>query len=175
VVQSIARQTAPNSQDVSDYVARLAARVQALAQTHDLIADEDWQGVTLDDLATRHLAPFVDEEWKRARCDGPQLVLSPVAQNIGLALHELATNAVKHGALSVSEGKIDLVWHLAPPLLHITWREREGPPVTVPSRKGFGYVVLARLTPEALDGQATLAFLPEGLSWKLDMPATYVL
>jgi two-component sensor histidine kinase len=175
VVQAIARQTAPSSQTINDYVIRLAARMQGLAQTHDLIADEDWHGVTLDDLTARHLAPFVEDEATRVHCHGPRLVLSPVAaQNIGLALHELATNAVKHGALSVSQGKIDFAWHHAPPLLQITWRERDGPPVTAPSRKGFGYIVLARLTPEALDGRATLAFLPDGLSWKLDIPATYV-
>ena len=176
VVQAIARQTAPNSQTVDDYVLRLAARVQGLAHTHDLIADEDWHGVSLDDLAARQLAPFVEEERTRVHCEGPHLVLSPAAaQNIGLAFHELATNAVKYGSLSVSQGKIHLAWHHAPPLLHITWREREGPPVTAPSRKGFGHVVLTRLTPEALNGQATTSFSPDGFSWRLDIPATYVI
>ena len=165
VVQAIARQTAPQSETIEDYVSRLAARIQGLAHTHDLIADEDWHGVTLDDLAARQLSPFVEEERTRVHYEGPHLVLSPVAaQNIGLALHELATNAVKHGALSVAQGQITLAWQHTPPRLHIMWRERAGPPVMAPSRKGFGHVVLARLTPEALNGQATLAFSPDGFT-----------
>ena len=176
VVVAIARQTAPGSQTIDDYVPRLAARVQGLAHTHDLIADEDWHGVPMSELVARQLLPFLEPETTRVRCDGLRLVLSPVAaQNIGLALHELGTNAVKHGALSVAHGRIDLVWHHAPPRLHITWRERDGPPVKAPSQTGFGHVVLARLTPAALDGQATLAFDPEGFSWKLDIPTNYVL
>ena len=104
------------------------------------------------------------------------MVLSPVAaQNIGLALHELATNAIKYGALSLSQGRVGLVWQQIPPRLHVRWREREGPRIQKPSRKGFGYLVLARLTPEALDGQATLAFDAEGFSWILDIPTTHVL
>ena len=175
VVLAIARQTASNSQTIDDYVARLAARIQGLSLTHDLIADEDWHGVAMFDLAARHLDPFVEAR-SRVQYAGSRLLLSPAAaQNIGIALHELATNAIKHGALSVSDGKIDLVWHHTPPRLHITWRERNGPPVQAPLRKGFGHVVLTRLTPVALDGQATLAFDPEGFSWKLDIPTTYVL
>jgi two-component sensor histidine kinase len=175
VVQAIAMQTVPNSQTIHDYVTRLAGRVQALGHTHDLIADEDWQGVTLHDLAARQLAPFVDTETMRVHCDGPQLVLRPVAaQNIGLALHELASNAVKYGALSVPEGKIDLTWYHAGPRLGIAWRERDGPPAKVPSRKGFGHVVLTRLAPEALDGRATMSFDPGGFHWNLDFPTTHV-
>ena len=176
VVQAIARQTSGKSQTIDDYVGRLQARVQGLAQTHDLIADENWQGVPLDDLAARQLTPFVEAEEARLLCNGPRLVLSPVAaQHLGLALHELATNAIKHGALSVPQGKIDLFWHHTPPRVHITWRERDGPSIKAPSRKGFGYVVLARISPEALDGQSTLAFDPQGFSWKLDIPTTCLL
>ena len=83
VVQAIAMQTAPNSQTIQDYVARLAGRVQGLARTHDLIADEDWHGVTMHDLTARQLAPFVEAETRRLHCDGSHLVLKPVAaQNI---------------------------------------------------------------------------------------------
>ena len=85
VVQAIARQTAPQSQTVEDYVSRLAARVQGLAHTHDLIADEDWHGVTLDDLAARQLSPFVEDEGTRVHYEGPHLVLSPVAHRSRIA------------------------------------------------------------------------------------------
>lgn len=176
VVQAIARQTAPNSTSIDDYVARLGARVQGLAHTHDLIAAEDWHGVALSDLAARQLAPFFEEETARLRLDGPGVLLSNVAaQNIGLALHELATNAIKHGALGSPQGKIELCWNHTPLGVHITWLERKGPPVKATSRKGFGHLVLTRLTPEALDGSATLAFDPEGFSYQLDIPATHVL
>jgi two-component sensor histidine kinase len=103
-------------------------------------------------------------------------LVSPVAaQNIGLALHELATNAVKHGSLSGPRGSIHLTWNNNPPRLHINWSERDGPPVTPPIQSGFGHAVLSRLAPEALDGEAVLAFDAEGFSWKLEIPATYVL
>jgi two-component sensor histidine kinase len=176
VVLAIAKQTAPPSPLIDDYVLRLAGRVQGLALTHDLIADEDWRGVTLDDLTARHLAPFVPEQPVRIQCCGPPLLVSPVAaQNIGLALHELATNAVKHGSLSGPRGSIHLTWNNNPPRLHINWSERDGPPVTPPIQSGFGHAVLSRLAPEALDGEAVLAFDAEGFSWKLEIPATYVL
>ena len=175
VVHAIARQTAPNSQTVDDYVVRLGARIQGLAKTHDLIIDEDWHGVTMHDLAASQLAPFVDAQ-TRVRYAGPRMLLSPVAaQNIGIALHELAINALKHGALSISGGTITLAWQYDQSRLQILWREHGGPSVSTPSRMGFGHSVLDRLTPKALDGQATLVFDPEGFSWNLDVPATHVL
>ena len=174
VVQAIARQTAPTSPIIDDYLRRLSDRIQSLAKTHDLIT-EDWHGASMHDLTASQLAPFVETK-ERVRFAGPRMTLSPVAaQNIGIALHELATNAVKHGALSVPEGSIALAWQYDQSRLLIQWREKGGPPVTPPSRKGFGWVVLERLTPTALDGQATLAFGPEGFCWKLDVPATHVL
>jgi len=177
VVLAIAQQTAPRSHSVDDYVARLAARVRGLALTHDLIADENWRGVTLNDLAARQLEPFVGEDPTRVECEGPPVMLNPVAaQNVGLALHELATNAVKYGALSMPRGTIRVVWRHNPPRLHLAWTERDGPPTPrTPLQKGFGHVVLARLTSEALDGEAVLAFNPEGFSWKLDIPTRHIL
>ena len=177
VVLAIAQQTAPRNEIVDAYVMRLAGRVRGLALTHDLIADDDWRGVTLDDLAARQLAPFFGEEGStRVVCEGPRVLLSPrTAQNMGLALHELATNAVKYGALSDSRGKIHLAWHHSPPRLLIDWRERDGPPAKAPTHKAFGHAVLARLVPEALEGQAVLAFELEGFSWKLDIPAKHIL
>jgi two-component sensor histidine kinase len=147
-----------------------------LALTHDLIADEDWKGVTLQDLAARQLTPFIGEDASRVKSEGPQLMLSPAAaQNIGLALHELATNAVKYGALSQSQGTIHLTWQLHPPRWHIAWQERDGPQATAPVQKGFGHAVLARVVPEALDGETELFFDPKGFIWKLDMSAEHVL
>jgi HWE histidine kinase len=94
VVEAIARQTASSSTYVADYVARLSSRNSRTVDTHDLIADEDWKGARLDDLAACQLAPFADADQQRASYSGPPVMLRPAAvQNIGLALHELGTNA----------------------------------------------------------------------------------
>jgi two-component sensor histidine kinase len=97
------------------------------------------------------------------------------AQNVGLALHELATNAIKYGAFTEPRGTVRFSWHHAPPRLLIEWRERDGPPAKAPAHNRFGHAVLARLVPEALDGEAELAFNPEGFSWKLNIPTRHVL
>ena len=140
--------------------------------------------MTLDDLASRHLEPFLNPP-QRVKVVGPTIVLTPVAaQNIGLALHELATNAVKFGALSVKfgalsvpEGRVVFGWERHrgdPDLLRISWRE-ENCPVTDRFHKGFGRLVLERIAPEALEGKAKLSFEPERLHWELEVPANRAL
>ena len=175
VVHAIARQTTSSSTSIKDYVQRLAARILGLADTHDLISEGEWHGVTLGDLASRHLDPFVDS-MARVEVTGPTITLTPVAaQNIGLALHELATNAVKFGALSVPEGRVVFGWQIRKPdVLLISWRE-ENCPVSEHSHKGFGRLVLERIAPEALEGKAKLSFEPECLNWELEVPTTRVL
>jgi two-component sensor histidine kinase len=176
VVLAVAQQTVPGTQGIDDYVVRLSSRVRGLALTHDLIADEDWKGATLNDLAARQLEPFVGEASARLKCKGPPIMLSPMAaQNIGLALHELATNAVKYGALSAPRGTVFVAWQHNPPRLSMSWREQDGPSVSPPTQKGFGHTVLARLVPEALDGEGVLSFNVEGFRWILDIPARHIL
>jgi two-component sensor histidine kinase len=175
VVQAMARQTMANNISVEDYAEHLSARVQALAQTHDLIADEDWHGVTMADLASRQLEPLVGAT-DRLAVNGPRVVLTPIAaQNIGLALHELATNAIKYGALSVMDGRVSFNWVVSkgePPLLRMSWREENGPTVAPPARSGFGCIVLQHIAPMALGGTAQLSFDPAGLCYRLEIPAT---
>ena len=177
VVQAIARQTTANSTSIEHYAERLSARVQALAQTHDLIADEDWHGVTMVDLARRQLDPLVGAK-ERLAVNGPPVVLTPVAaQNIGLALHELVTNAIKYGALSVMDGQVAFNWVLSkgePPLLRMYWREENGPAVAPPARLNFGCTVLKHITPVAMGGTAHLSFDPAGLCYRLEIPATHI-
>ena len=171
VVQAIARQTATNSLHVADYVTQLSSRILGLSHTHDLIADENWKGARLDDLAVRQLAPFLDADRLRILYDGPLVVITPAAaQNIGLALHKLGTNALKYGAFSKPQGQIRLSWLLTADALVILWREEGGPPAPLSTRYGFGYAVLAKLTPDALEGQSTLTFGPQGFSWQLTVP-----
>ena len=175
VVHAIAQHTSSSSSSIKDYVQRLAARILGLADTHDLISEREWHGVTLADLASRHLGPFVESS-KRVEVAGPEITLTPVAaQNIGLALHELATNAVKFGALSVPEGKVVFGWHFQDPdLLLISWRE-ENCLVSEHSHSGFGRLVLERITPQALEGKAKLFFEPQCLNWELQVPASRAL
>jgi two-component sensor histidine kinase len=106
---------------------------------------------------------------------GPAVFLSPrVVQNLGLAIHELATNASKYGALSNSDGRISIGWHPVEtesgPCLRITWRETDGPPVTNPKRRGFGAAIIQHVTAQAVNGSATLEFDRAGVIWTLDVP-----
>ena len=176
VVQAMANQTASGSTSVGDYVGRLSARIQGLARTHDLILDDDWRGVTLEELAALQIGPFLAPT-QRLRHTGPRVILAPpAAQTIGLALHELAVNALRYGSLSAPSGGLDVSWSIDAPgsgaRLRLTWREDNGPPVHPPSRQGFGHVILERITAQALAGEASWLFQPEGVTWLLDVPAS---
>jgi two-component sensor histidine kinase len=116
----------------------------------------------------------------RIAAQGPPIGLNPEAtRNIGLALHELATNASKYGALSVPEGKVAVHWTFARSSgsrrLIMTWREANGPMVTVPEHWGFGGHVLQQVAAQALSGKVMHKFLPEGVRWTLDIPAAAIL
>ena len=176
VVHSIARQTSSNSHSISDYVQRLAGRILGLAETHDLISQKEWHGVTLSDLAWRHLDPFL-ESAARVNIDGPPVTLTPIAaQNIGLALHELATNALKFGSLSVPEGRVVVHWLLVRETarLFLSWQE-ENCPASDKQQNGFGRLVLEEVVPVALEGTAHLSFESGCLKWVLEVPAEKVL
>jgi two-component sensor histidine kinase len=167
IVLAIARQTARHTSSFGDFESRFNSRIQALADAHDLLVEQQWSGALIDDLVRAQLAAFGME---KVACHGPRIMLRAEAvQNVALALHELATNASKYGALSVPAGKVDIEWapEEAPAggrNLRLTWRESGGPPVTAPTQKGFGCFVLDRVTVNAL-GQGGLEFKPEGLVW----------
>ena len=178
VVQSMALQTARNLPNLDDFHRRFAARLQGLAGSHDLLVQEDWAGASMNDLVRSQLGHYADAIGGQVEVTGPLLLLTPeAAQNIGMALHELSTNAAKYGSLSVAEGKVRIAWRLetreGEQRLVLEWTERGGPPVTPPTRKGFGHVVMARIVARALEGTVDLDFAPEGLRWTLDIPATY--
>jgi two-component sensor histidine kinase len=170
IIQAIARHTAVDAEQ--RYAAALSARVEALGCTHDLLAEQEWRGATIADLAARHVSLFRKTN-SRVELDGPEVVLAPpAAQNLGLALHELGANAVQHGSLSVSTGKVAFRWQVddAAKLLQFTWLERDGRVLRVPTRKKFGCLVLERLVPEGLGGWATLSFDERGVEWTCKMP-----
>jgi two-component sensor histidine kinase len=174
VVRGMALQTARQSKSVDEFTAGFNQRLQGLAESQDLMVRQNWQGAWLLDLVQAHLNLF--GATSRAEISGPGLFLDANAvQNLGFALHELATNASKHGALHTPHGRISVRWHRTDDRIHLEWTETGGPETTEPERKGFGSLVLTQLVPQSLQGNATLEFIPEGCRWTLDFPAAHVL
>jgi PAS domain S-box-containing protein len=181
VIQAMARQTLSHLTSPEDFVARFSERLSGLAGSHDLLSSDDWAGASLVQLIRSQLQHYSDLFEERILLDGPDLFMRPeAAQNIGIALHELSTNAAKFGALSVPEGEIKISWAFAlddrgEQRLHLTWEERDGPPVVAPDHKGFGHMVMDRITGPALGGQSKITFAPHGITWQLDVPVADVI
>ncbi len=174
LVQAIARQTATS--DPEHFIERFTDRIQALAANQDLLAQTRWQGVGVDDLVRAQLAHFSDLVGYRICLSGPNLRLNgAAAQAIGMALHELATNAGKYGALSTDDGRVDIVWRVDGDVFDMGWTERHGPPVKPPERRGFGSTVLEAMAKRAVDGDAQLEYDPAGVEWHLTCPAANAL
>ncbi len=173
IVLAIARQTSRTTSNFEEFEQRFNARIQALADAHDLLVEQQWAGAALEDLVRAQLSAFGSE---RVSTSGERVMLRAEAvQNAALALHELATNAVKYGALSVPEGRVSIQWtpHGNDGGVRLTWHEIGGPPVTEPERKGFGRFVLERVTVNAL-GSGGLQFWPSGLVWTCDISAEHL-
>ncbi|SOE18908.1 PAS domain S-box-containing protein [Hoeflea halophila] len=171
VVQVVARQTASVS-DATTFGTRLSERLLGLAACQDLLVQSNWQGAELSELVSAQLAHFSDMIGIRIFIDGPEIKISPdVTQGLGMALHELATNAAKYGALSNATGCVKISWQIRedPDLrFSIQWVERGGPPVQIPTREGFGNKVLRRMVEASVKGKVSLDYPPDGLRWKLE-------
>ena len=128
----------------------------------------------------QQLLPFMDIQSSRVELAGPDLAVTAEAtQAIGLAIHELATNAIKYGALSVPAGKVRISWALAGESpesreLSLKWVEAGGPRVVPPSRNGFGQLVIGEMMERSLNAKVALDFAPDGLQWSASMPATNI-
>ncbi|MEP0456821.1 MAG: HWE histidine kinase domain-containing protein [Roseibium sp.] len=172
VIQAMARQTAARTADKEQFVSSFSARLQAIAASHDLLVSHSWYGAEIGELVRAHLAQTMDPSSPQIHMEGePLQVTADAAQNLGLALHELTTNALKYGALSVPSGKVDIEWRRVEGQVTLDWKERDGPPVAaVPDRRGFGRVLLERLVGASLDGDVTLSFDPDGLRCKIKFP-----
>jgi two-component sensor histidine kinase len=174
VVDAIAHQTATKNPE--DFVERFSERIQALSANQDLLVRNEWNGVEIEDLVCAQLAHFAGLIGSRIAVHGPELRLKAAsAQAIGLALHELATNAGKYGALSTDSGRVDICWGLDGDTLNMSWTERDGPVVSAPKRRGFGTIVMETMAERSVDGKVDLDYAPSGLTWRLTCPAANAL
>lgn len=152
-----------------------------MAASHDLLVAGDWAGAPLRGLIDAVLEPFGGSFVKVVQTDGPDIFLNANAiQNIALALHELATNAAKYGAMSVPTGRVNISWKLESRdddshVLNFTWAEAGGPPVKKPQRTGFGHVVVDRVIARALEADVSYQFDEPGVVWSIAMPASLVI
>lgn len=165
VIQAIARQTVRGARDLAGFEGVFNHRLDALAAAHGLLTRERWNGARLGDLVGRVLMSFDLHEAGAVRTDGPDVFLQPsTTVALSLALHELATNASKYGALSTAGGRVDLTWRIDPAgRFRLTWVESGGPRVAAPSRKGFGTFLIEEALASEPGRRVHLDYAPDGL------------
>jgi PAS domain S-box-containing protein len=174
VVQAISHQTAAKSP--KDFLSRFTERLQALSANQDLLVRNEWGGVDVADLVRAQLAAFADLMGSRISAHGPNLRFNSVAaQAVGLALHELATNASKYGALSTKTGSVDICWRIDGGIFAMSWTERGGPPVSAPTQQGFGSTVVNAMAKRSVQGDVHLDYAPSGVIWTLTCPSANAL
>lgn len=177
VIQAMARQTARHTDSVDGFIERFGARLHALAGSHDLLVQESWQRASIAELISSQLGHYSDLVGTQIIVKGPKVYMNPdAAQNLGMALHEMATNAVKYGALSVSTGQVTISWDWkgqgAKRVLRLLWREKGGPAVKVPTSRGFGSQVIERNLTRALGAEVKLEYAASGFKADMDLPAS---
>jgi len=175
-VQSIASQTLRNADTTEEARSAMESRLLALSRAHDVLTRENWEGAGLLEIVSEAMAPFRHERENRVHMEGPDVRLSPrMALAVAMALQELATNAVKYGALSNEAGVVRIAWsvnHQGGWRLHLTWTEENGPPVEPPKRRGFGTRLIERSLAQDLDGAAGIDFAPKGIVCTVDASLT---
>jgi two-component sensor histidine kinase len=155
-------------------------RLQGLASTNDLLTATNWNGALLDDVLRSELDPYQDASKSRIDLRGPRVNLQPSAVlALGLAIHELATNAAKYGSLSDPRGRVSVMWALTTstnsPSLLVEWVESGGPPVRPPQREGFGTKLIKRGLAQQLGGELKLEFPPSGARCVITFPVANVI
>lgn len=168
VVQAVVSRSFAGKHTVAEAEAAVMSRLGSLAQTHVLLIDRQWQGAELSDVVNAEMKPYAE----RVLAQGPRIVLSArAAQNFTLALHELVTNAAKHGALANSVGRVFITWSInktsGSDQFNFRWQERGGPPVSEPTRKGFGATVLQHVMAEYFDIPPRIHFEKEGVRYEI--------
>lgn len=176
MIQSLARRSAAQGSGNGDFVARLERRIASLAANQDLLVRRAWADVPLGELIDVQLS-FLGDSLAQVDCAGPAVQITPAAaEAIGMALHELATNALKYGALSVPEGRVGIAWRgSCADGLAIEWAEKGGPPVNPPAARGFGSRLIVDVPRGKLGADVTMEYDPAGFRWTLRAPADGVL
>jgi two-component sensor histidine kinase len=174
-VQSIAQQTLRTTSSQEEFRGRFEARLLALSKTHDLLTRDAWRSADLASLVEQEMAPYARDGEGRVVVAGPGVRLpARAAINLGLVVHELATNAAKYGALSAPTGRVTIRWSLAEaeggPELRFAWSEAGGPPVKLPERKGFGTRLIERSLGGELNGRVELDYRATGFEARLAVP-----
>lgn len=176
LVQAMMRQLARKDTTMEEFQKAIGNRLQGLGKSIEALAKEQWAGVSIRRVVEIHMSTFA-EVADRVELQGADFILKAEAvQNLGLILHELATNSVKYGALSVPQGKVRIAWKDvldetgSEPNLRLVWEERDGPPVHEPARTGFGTTIIKRHAAAAFSGQVDVDFRSEGLCWILTAP-----
>jgi two-component sensor histidine kinase len=174
-VQSISAQTLRTADNKEEAREALEMRLLALSRAHDVLTRESWEGADLIEVISRALEPYQVLGERRFDITGPHVRLTPrMSLALAMALHELATNAVKYGALSNKAGTVEVSWTMqngaAPPRLRLRWTETGGPPVIAPRRRGFGSRLIERSLAQDLDGQVEIAFPPTGVVCTVNAP-----
>jgi two-component sensor histidine kinase len=174
-VQAIVGSTARTASSIDEFYQGFVGRIVSLARTHNLLTEDLWQKAALEELVKTELGPYEDEARNRITIEGPHLELpSEAAVPIGMAIHELTTNAAKHGALSTFGGQVEVRWRVEPgeerPMLHFSWVEHGGPRVSTPTRQGFGTRLLQRVLATQLQADVSMNFIEEGLHFSMQMP-----
>lgn len=174
-VQGVMTTTAKTSANIEEFQEAFSGRIASLARTHAVMTEQLQQSVSFQHLLTQELGPYSDDQGLRIRLSGPIVDLpSQIAVPLGMAVHELTTNAVRHGALGKEEGRIEVGWSLiekdGESALLCEWNEFSGPPVTPRCRDGFGSMLLERVLPQQIRAEVTVDFAPGGLRLRMAVP-----
>lgn len=171
-VLSIVALTRRRSHDIDDFAESLIGRVRALSATHDILSQTDWSAAPIGEVIRSELAPYMEGDEAHVEMTGPDISLAAnEALSLGLAIHELATNAAKYGALSAEGGKVVIAWRmLSPQTAEVHWREEGGPPVRQPEGRGFGRDLIEKIVAAELKSDVDLKFPSEGVECRLLVP-----
>ena len=180
VVISLASQTLRRCDSLEQFSMNFMGRIHALTSAYSLLSDEGWQTVSLRDLLNEELKPFMASDRRNITLDGPRVLIEPrAALALGMAVHELTTNAVKYGALSVEEGNVKVSWHVASgpdgEQLLLEWIEKDGPEVTKPTHRGFGTTLIERGLRQDMAATVDIDFAIGGITARLCAPLRPIL
>lgn len=174
-ISAIARRTARDAETTDEFLESFDRRLQAMARTHQMLVDGQWNGLELGDLVRTELAPYSDGNDARIRISGPSVRLSPgEAQSLGLALHELSTNAAKYGGLGEDGELLQVSWQNGNGAVELTWKEQARRTIVPPSREGFGSIIVDKLLPSQIGATVQRDYLADGLHCRIAIPREQV-